>query len=157
MRWALALLCAVLVSACGPGADERSGGDHERSSAVDVPFGEVIADRVSEDDGDATDWKRFALDRPAQVNVALHWDDKDVEARIELRDRYGKVVAKKGHQEGKSSEVLSAQLEAGEYFLSIRAEGAGSVYALELSTGEFAGPLPAPGEMLAPGQEPRPE
>ena len=157
MRPAIALLCVVFLSACGPGANERSGGDHQRSAAVEIPLGGLVSDRVSEDDGDATDWKKFTVPRETEVNVFVHWDEKDVDARVELRDRYGELLKKADHKEGDSSDLLTVPLVPGDYYVSIHAEDGGSVYSLETSTGRFVVPAGAPGKMLRPGEAPRPE
>ncbi len=157
MRAWIALACLSLLAACGPGPDENSGGDESRATAVAIPFGEVISDRVSRDDGDATDWKRFRLGHAARVNVEIYWDRPEVDARFELRDQFGVLLGKKSREQDSPSDILSADLQPGDYFLAVRSEGAGSVYSLVLSTGEAVGLPGAPAEMLRPGEEPRPE
>lgn len=128
-------LAFLLFLACGPGANGRSGGDQERAAALPVPLGSVVDDRVSAADGDQTDWKRFHLDDTDQVNLAVYWDDPDVEGAIEIRNAFGNPLGRREHTKGEEVDRMTATLEGGDYFVSIMAEGAGSVYSLEISTG----------------------
>jgi len=143
-------LFGLAASGCGPGPDGASGGDHERAAALPVPFDQPTDDRVSADEGDQTDWKRFHLDGADQVNIAVYWDDPDVEAAIEVRNVFGNALGRREHTKGEAVDRMSATLEEGDYFLAVSAEGPGSVYTLEITTGE-----PHSGGPAAPAKKPR--
>lgn len=149
-RASVILAAAVLLGGwalgCGPGPDGQSGGDQERAAAVEVPIGQPVDDRVAAGDGDRTDWKRFRLDRADQVNVTVYWDDPDIEATVEVRNAFGNALGRREHSKGEPMDRMTATLEEGEYYLAITAEGAGSVYTLEITTGEphSAGTAPRP-------------
>lgn len=162
-RWGLARLLATGLgvammvgsfAGCGPGPDENSGGDEQRATAAPVPFDQVVDDRVSPNDGDTTDWRVFRLEEPDKVNLALYWDNADIAARVELRNAFGNVVAKREHAEGEGVDRITAELEKGEYYLSVVAEEGSSVYSLEITLGE---PVAGGGPRKPKVTDPRPE
>lgn len=163
-RASLVFVAAAFLGAatlgCGPGPDGQSGGDQERAAAVAVPVGQAFDDRVSASEGDRTDWKRFRIEDADQVNVAVYWDDPDVEASIEVRNAFGNALGRREHAKGEPVDRLSATLEEGDYFLAITAEGGGSVYTLEITTGEpstGAGKAPKPRRGGGGADDARPE
>jgi hypothetical protein len=146
----VAVLLGVAATGCGPGPDGASGGDQERAAALPVALGQPVDDRVSADDGDRTDWKRFRLDSADQVNIAVYWDDPSVEAAIEVRNIFGNALGRREHTKGEPVDRMTATLDEGDYFLAIIGEGAGSVYTLEITTG-----APHSGGGTVPVRKPR--
>lgn len=136
-RYLVAPALALFVTACGLGPDERSGGDAGRGDARPAALDTLLYDRVSVDDGDATDWKSFKLEEPSKVTIKVWWDDpKSVSASIELRDMDAKSIGKLQHKRGEPMEALGPlELKEGTYFLRFQASGGASVYSFEITTG----------------------
>ena len=134
---ALALLTLLLIgAACGPAFNSATGDDGKRAGSQEIQVGVPHDDRVSSKEGDHSDWKTFFLESGAQVTVAVHWDDPDIEARVVLRNPFGTVLFA-GSQDG-GERLLSlgpVDLARGEYFLQIEAESGQSVYTVEIEGG----------------------
>lgn len=127
----------VLTAGCGIGYNERSGGDAGRGDAQTIKLDTLLYDRVSAPDGDHTDWKTFKLDSKGAITINLWWDDpKGISAVVELRDQFGKSLAKLTHDRSQRKETLGpVRLPEGGYFLQIEAKDGASVYSFEVLTG----------------------
>lgn len=127
----------VLTAGCGIGYNERSGGDAGRGDAQPARIESLLYDRVSAEDGDHTDWKSFKLESTATISVNVWWDDpKAVGAVVELRDQFGKSLAKISHDRKQRKETLGPiKLPEGAYFLQFEAKDGASVYSFEILTG----------------------
>lgn len=137
------LSLAILLAACGPGLDENTGGDGTRGEARAVAVDAAIDDRVSTDQGDGTDWKKFELDDAAKVTVRFWWDEPGVNVSITLRDELGQKLTAMKHAPGQREEALGPiKLKGGSYFLEIAATGGASVYTFEVQTGGAGTPTP---------------
>ncbi len=135
-----ALCCGLMLVACGPGFDEFTGGDGSRGEAQEVQVDTLLDDRVSADQGDNTDWKKFELDSSAGVTVKVWWDDPSVGAVIAIRDELGQQLKSLKHAKGQRVEALGpVGLDDGAYFVEFRATGGASVYTYEIVTGEGGG------------------
>lgn len=143
-RLLLSILLTVLVAACGVGFDEHTGGDGTRGEAQTVPVDQAVDDRVSADEGDHTDWKKFVLDAEAKITVKLWWDDARASANVTVRDELGQrvesVAVASGTREASLGPVL---LKAGTYYLEIEGKSGSSVYTFEIQTGS-TGAVPVP-------------
>lgn len=137
------LSLATLLAACGPGFDEKTGGDGTRGEAREVRVDAAIDDRVSAEQGDNTDWKKFELDDAAKVTVKFWWDEPGIKVSITLRDELGQKLTSMTHASGQREEALGPiKLKGGSYFLEIAAGGGASVYTFEVQTGGAGTPTP---------------
>lgn len=142
-RLLLSFLLTVLVAACGVGFDEHTGGDGTRGEAQAVPVDQPVDDRVSADEGDHTDWKKFQLDAAAKVTVKLWWDNPRISASVTLRDELGQRVESVAASGSREASLGPVSLEGGTYYLEVVAKSAGSVYTFEIQTGS-TGAVPVP-------------
>ena len=133
----LATLVSVLIAGCGIGYNERSGGDAGRGDAQATKLDALLYDRVSAEDGDHTDWKTFKLESNGTVSVNVWWDDpKSIGGVVEIRDQFGKSLAKLRHDRSERKETLGPiKLPEGAYFLQFEAKEGASVYSFEVLTG----------------------
>jgi len=142
------LLCVLiplvpLLVACGPGFDESTGGDGSRGEAREVKVDKATDDRVSAEQGDNTDWKKFVLDDEAKVTIHFWWDNPSVKVATSLRDELGQKLASLKHAGGQREEVLGpVKLKAGTYFIEVAASDGNSVYTFEVQTGGASAPTP---------------
>lgn len=137
MRYRL-IPAILLMSACGGvGPDDMTGGDGGRGDAKEVALDTLLYDRVSVDQGDSTDWKKFEIEETTKATIKVWWDDpKAVSARIEIRDQAGDKISDLKHEKGESAEKLGpVKLKDGTYFLRVSAGAGASVYSYEISTG----------------------
>ena len=129
------LLVFTVVAGCGPGFNAASGEDARRGGAVACAVNTLMYDRVSESQGDDTDWKTFELVADANVRIRIWWDDPEVEAMVTLYNQRARMIAEILHEEDVHMDELEPiGLDAGTYFLRIEAEDGASVYSLELDT-----------------------
>jgi hypothetical protein len=140
----LFLLLAVAAVACGPGYNEMSGKDAKRTGARAAPLDHPIDDRVSDPDGDQTDWKRFTLGGPTELAFVFWWDDPDeVEATVTIRDTFARVKARLVHDSEQRVERLGpVTLGEGEWLLKVEAHGGSSVYTMEIQVRSGTGNRP---------------
>lgn len=131
----------ALIAGCGIGYNERSGGDAGRGDAQAIKLDTLLYDRVSADEGDQTDWKTFKLESNGSVTINVWWDDpKSIGAVVELRDQFGKSLAKLSHDRGQRKETLGPiKLPEGGFFLQFEAKGGASVYSFEVLEGSGGG------------------
>jgi hypothetical protein len=133
-------LLVVAVVACAPGFNAESGGDASRSSAVEIPTDEAVDDRVSADQGDHTDWKRFQLPTTSSVILRFWWDDPSVRTTVQVRDEHGKQLHQAVHEGEDREDVFGpVNLEPGVYYVQIEAQAGASVYTFRLDTGPGQG------------------
>jgi len=128
----------LLASACGGLApDERTGGDGGRGDAQEVQIDTLQYDRVSVEQGDSTDWKKFTIEEATKATINVWWDDpKAISATIEVRDQAGDKIDDLKHDRSSNAEKLGpVKLKAGTYFLRVNAHDGASVYSYEVSTG----------------------
>ncbi|TNF29891.1 MAG: hypothetical protein EP329_14690 [Deltaproteobacteria bacterium] len=146
MRKMITLLpLATLLVACGPGFDENTGGDGSRGEAREVRVDGPVDDRVSAEQGDNTDWKKFELEDTAKVTVHFWWDEPSVAVSMTIRDELGQKLTAMKHGKGQREEQLGPiKLKAGAYFLEISASDGASVYTFEIQTGSGGGGAPTP-------------
>jgi len=129
--------------ACGPGFDENTGGDGSRGEAREVATDRAIDDRVSTDQGDNTDWKKFSLDSDSKVTVRFWWDEPAVKVNVTLRDELGVKLVSLNHARGQREEILGpVKLKEGAYFLEVATSDGESVYTFEIQTGGGGVPTP---------------
>lgn len=140
---ALLLPVATLVLACGPGFDENTGGDGTRGEAREVSVDTLIDDRLSADQGDHSDWKKFAIEGPAKITIRFWWDVPDVGLSVTLRDELGQKIAGLAHARGQREEALGpVKLKEGTYFLEVSSTEGATVYTYEIQAGGAAAPTP---------------
>lgn len=147
MRSLIVPVLFTVVAACGGiGPDERSGGDSGRGDAKPAALDTLLYDRVSLEQGDATDWKKFEIEDAVKAKIKLWWDDpKAIGAVVELRDQGGDKIADLKHDRTAASEILGpVKLKEGVYFLRVKASGGASVYSYEISTGSGDSGDPVP-------------
>ncbi len=131
----LAPVAVLLAAACGPGMDERSGGDATRGEAAQVALDTPFDDRVSAPQGDHTDWKTFSVDGPTRAEVHVWWDDPGLAATVTVRDQFSAALGSLKHRPGERVERLGPlELEPGNYFIEVQASEGASVYTMEIRT-----------------------
>lgn len=142
MRLLLPLILSL--AACGPGYNEMSGKDAKRTGARAAPLDYPIDDRVSDPDGDQTDWKRITLDGPTELAFVFWWDEPDeVDATVTIRDTFARVKATLRHDPEQRVERLGpVRLGEGEWLMKVEATGGSSVYTLEVQVLSGAGNRP---------------
>lgn len=135
LLWVCGLVGAMALGACGPGMDEKSGGDESRGAAKEVKLDEPFDDRVSAEEGDHTDWKTFNLEGQTSVFFQIWWDNKNVDAAVSVRDQFGAVQGQLTHRKGQRKDILGPiVLGEGAWFIEIKAKEGSSVYTMELRT-----------------------
>jgi len=141
MRALTLMTTSILVACGGLGPDERTGGDGGRGDAQPAAVDQLLYDRLSTEQGDSTDWKKFVIEETAKVSIKVWWDDpKAVAATVEVRDKAGEKIGDLKHDKNSQSEVLGPlKLKGGTYFLRFKADGGSSVYSYEISTGSGGG------------------
>lgn len=144
-RWGLTavLLVAMAVhaSGCAMAMDRKSGEDQSRAGAKEVKLNKLHYDRLAAREGDHTDWKTFKVEGDARVTVDVWWDDPSVEARVQLKDQVGRVMARAEHELGsRKDSVGPVSLEAGQYYLQVRLTDGASVYTVDVHTESGAAP-----------------
>tara|TARA_B100000579_G_scaffold414265_1_gene407714 strand:+ start:339 stop:842 length:504 start_codon:yes stop_codon:yes gene_type:complete len=137
----LALGLGICLLGCGPGRDSSSGGDQSIATAKVIVPGIPSTDRISAEQYDNTDWKKFEFDQVrGRVQVDIYWDEPDLEAVVNLRDQFGAVVFAWRHVKGRQHESYSdIRVREGVYYLEIKCASGETVYTLEvtdLSTGK---------------------
>lgn len=131
----VALAAAALLSACGPGKNDNSGGDEKRESAVAAALSVPVHDRLDPTGGDSTDWKHFDVPvYETTLTLFAWWDDPNVLATITMRDQFGGKMYSLKHEIGKRKESWgNIRVRQGRYYLQVEGSGANSsVYTLEL-------------------------
>lgn len=114
--------------------DEKSGGDHVRGKAKDLPLNETVDDHVTADDGDHTDWKKFVIGADTTATLDAWWDDPAVEAIVYVRDQFGGQIFELKHAKGQRHDHFpDMKFREGEYFLEVKCESGASVYTLEFT------------------------
>ncbi|NUN12380.1 MAG: hypothetical protein HUU55_01950 [Myxococcales bacterium] len=141
-----------LISACGAGPDENSGGDEKRSSAKLMPLAMPVHDRLDPAGGDTTDWKKIEVPVYETVlTVRAWWDNPDAIATIIMRDQFGGKMYTLDHNIGERKNVWpDIKVREGTYLFEIIGKTGLTVYTLEVTLEEG-------GPSRLPGAVPRPE
>ena len=129
------LLLALGVASCRTGPPETTG-DETRSGATKLVPGTTFDDRVC-DSTDPVDWKRFQVGQRAPAKISIYWDNPSIKASWRLVNYFGQPVAQIEHKKGAEKDELKQELEAGTYFLEVRAKKGCSVYTLEVLVGDL--------------------
>ncbi len=126
-------LAALASSGCKFVGDKHSGEDASRGGAVPVELGVPVDDRLSQKQGDNTDWKSFALDTHAEITLRIWWDDPSVKGSVTLRDQFGAKLASLSHKAGTRSESIGPiVVPAGQTFIEIFVSRGSTVYTLQV-------------------------
>ena len=131
----LAAIVALNTASCRTGPPETTG-DETRSGATKLAPGATFDDRVC-DGTDPVDWKRFQVPSRSPAKVSIYWDNPKVKATWRLVNYFGQPVGAVVHKQGAEKDELAQELEAGTYFLEIRAKKGCSVYTLEVLVGDL--------------------
>jgi hypothetical protein len=123
-----------MVASCGAAIDERSGGDHVRGKATEINIGPTTYDdSVSSEEGDHTDWKRFAVTSDQKVTLNLYWDNPSIKSVVFIKDQFGGTKFELKHRTGERQDHWPGiKLREGDYYLQIAASRGSSVYTIEL-------------------------
>ncbi|MCB9728370.1 MAG: hypothetical protein H6744_04435 [Deltaproteobacteria bacterium] len=128
-----AILASLPASGCKYVGDKHSGDDATRGGATPVELDVAVDDRLSQKQGDNTDWKTFSLDAPAEVTVDIWWDDPSIKGSVTLRDQFGARLSGVSHAQGTRHEVIGPLLvPAGQSFVEVFLSRGASVYTLEV-------------------------
>jgi hypothetical protein len=126
-------LAALATSGCKFVGDKNSGEDASRGGAVPVEIGVPVDDRLSQKQGDNTDWKSFAFDADAEVTLRIWWDDPSVKGSVTLRDQFGAKLGSLSHAAGNRSESIGPlKVPAGQTFIEVFVSRGSTVYTLQV-------------------------
>lgn len=136
-----AMVGFLLLTGCGPDADEKSGGDHQRGIAKELKLGEPTPDSVNKGEGDATDWKFVQVEKPGPLMLNVGWDSPDaLEAIVQVVNSFGETIKQLKHDPGKRKESLGPfSVLKGKTFIMVKASDGGSVYTLEVKEPQAGG------------------
>ena len=129
-----AITCLVLTAACGNvevRPDSQSGGDHERPGAKQLVLDKLTDDYVNAKEGDNTDWKYFKIKQKGILELTVYWDNRDVDAYIDVRDRFGALLDTRRHSAELEKDQIDIKVESGTHFLRLYTEKGASVYTIE--------------------------
>ena len=131
------VFAAILTAFASPGCkfvgDKNSGEDASRGGAVAVELGVPVDDRLSQKQGDNTDWKSFALDSSSEITLRVWWDDPEVKGSVTLRDQFGAKLASLSHKAGTRQESIGPLLvPAGQTFIEVFVSRGSTVYTLQV-------------------------
>ncbi len=137
-------LLMTVLGGCGPGFDSASGQDGLRGGSVEAALNEYIDDRVSDSEGDNSDWRVIELEQASMVTVEIWWDNPKVGGSLLIRGRQASSIQKLKHVSGFRQDQLGPiQLDAGKWYVRVQAKSGSSGYTLRVLTGESAaGGLP---------------
>lgn len=135
----LALVLVMLwMSACGSSQpDWNSGDDFERAGAQELFLDKLTDDYVDAEGGDHTDWKYFKVRSRGILELTVYWDNKHVESNIDVRDRFGVLIASRKHSPELEKDKLDLRVEPGTHFVRLSTEKGASVYTIEASFQPF--------------------
>ena len=111
--------------------DSQSGGDHERAGAKQLVLSKLTDDHVDASQGDNTDWKYFKITQKGILELTVYWDNRDVDASIDVRDRFGVLIDSRRHSAELEKDQLDIKVNPGTHFLRIGSEKGASVYTVE--------------------------
>lgn len=125
---------AVLASSgCKFVGDKNSGEDASRGGAVPVEIGVPVDDRLSQRQGDNTDWKSFAFDTNAEITLRIWWDDPGIKGSVTLRDQFGAKLASLSHVAGTRAESIGPLVvPAGQTYIEVFVSRGSTVYTLQV-------------------------
>ncbi len=129
------LLCAWALTACQVERDpnRNGGGDHLRTTAINMPLNKVIIDHVDIVGGDRDDWKFFTITNDGLVRVVANFDNPEAEARVFVINAVGQVMSDLELPEStKQVRQLQFQAKPGNYYLHIYADELNTDYSVEV-------------------------
>jgi len=139
--WILSLLAGLfggLATLAGAGCgdvevepDGNSGEDFERGGAQQLFLDKLTDDYIDPEGGDATDWKYFKVQTKGILELTVYWDNKDVEAVIDVRDRFGVLLDSRRHSAELEKDKLDLKVEPGTHFVRLYSAHGASVYTIE--------------------------
>jgi hypothetical protein len=134
-----ACVAAVLVSCTvEPPPNRQSGGDHNRTQAIEMPVNRVIIDHCDQVNGDRDDWKYFTVTSPGIVKVVVNFDYVEAEAQVEVINSVGQVLSNLELPE--STDILrqlSFQVKPGNYYLHFYCQTLNTDYSVEVKLDEL--------------------
>ena len=131
-RWLLASGFSLL--ACGDvevKPDSRSGEDFERAGATQIFFDKLLDDFLDGANGDNTDWKFMKVPAKGFLKVTVFWDNKEVDAEVEIRDRFGVIVQSWQHSRELEKDEQEMKVEPGTHFVRLHVNKKASVYTMD--------------------------
>ncbi len=135
MRAALPLFALALAAAgCGDveiKPDSRSGPDFERGGALQLFPDKLTDDYVDAEAGDNTDFKFVKVADKGFLTLTVYWDNKRVQSTVNVRDRFGVLLASRAHSPELEKDVIELRVEPGTHFIELRADKGASVYTIE--------------------------
>lgn len=137
---ALALACAALLTACGEveiKPDSASGGDEERPGAKSLRMETLTDDYISAPEGDNTDWKFVKVDQQGILELTVYWDNREVDAIIDVRDRFGALLDSRRHSAELEKDKIELRVRPGTHFVRLYTELGESVYTINAEFKSF--------------------
>lgn len=131
--WLLLLALYLGASACVSKEREfdwNSGNDHLRKDARKLFIGQRVTDRISDPEGDHTDWKTIRVREPGTMGVTISIDDtRGMKGFISLKDGFGVELERRPVVNSTTLYVFDRiPVYQGEYYLQIFADRGQSVY-----------------------------
>jgi hypothetical protein len=145
------LAVCALMTACGINPDGKSGDDHRRDIAADLPLNEWVTDDDGVDyaKGDRSDWKKIVIPREGTLFVEIAFDNKDAQVLAALYDQYGSALGEKKKPRGLTDHItFEGPVSPGKYFVRIKSDKSedNSIYSIRASMegGVGVGDIPPP-------------
>ena len=130
----LLLLPGFVLWACGDveiKPDSRSGEDFERAGAQQIFVDKLADDYVDGPNGDNTDWKFMKIPAKGILKFTVFWDNKEVDATVEVRDRFGVIAQSWTHSNELEKDEQEMKVEPGTHFIRLHVDKKASVYTIE--------------------------
>lgn len=116
------LVHALLIMGCRTSPEANSGEDGYRHMALEAPVGSFIYDDFAGPEGDATDWRRFVLEKPTEIIVTVVFETEKTEAALGIYDKYGMPITEDYKRASDSARVtIKGVAPAGVVFIKIAA------------------------------------
>ncbi|MFN3202994.1 MAG: hypothetical protein ACE366_31665 [Bradymonadia bacterium] len=134
-----ACLCLPL-SGCGEvevKPDSASGEDKERPGAKRLRMETLTDDYLSAKEGDNTDWKYVKVEQQGILQLTVYWDNRDVDAIIDVRDRFGALLDSRKHSSELEKDKIELRVKPGTHFVRLFTEGGKSVYTINAEFTSF--------------------
>jgi len=135
-RWPGLVSPALLFAAAACGdvevkPDSKSGEDFERAGAQQIFFDKLADDFLDGANGDNTDWKYIKIPAKGFLKVTVFWDNKDVDAKVDVRDRFGAILQNWTHSKELEKDEQEMKVEPGTHFIQLHVDKKASVYTIE--------------------------
>lgn len=111
--------------------DSKSGEDFERAGAQQIFFDKLADDFLDGTNGDNTDWKFMKVPAKGFLKFTVFWDNKEVDATVEVRDRFGVIVQSWTHSKELEKDEQEMKVEPGTHFIRLHVDKKASVYTIE--------------------------